>query len=283
MSKPLNHLKIELPIMKFAVHEKEKPNVKKFPSSDYDLAKKFSKRMTEELPDFVKAVVLFGSAAKKIDSYKSNDIDILIIINDLTMIMSEEVVQTYRVITERTASSISKRFHITTLKMSTFWEYIRNGDPIAINMLREGVVLHDAGFFEPVQQLLFQGRIRPSKESIWVYFSRAPNTIHNADWHILQASLDLYWAVTDAAHAALMKVGEMPPSPKHLPKLVSEKLVRTGMVPSKCSDTIEFFYELAKKIQHRDLQTVEGKQYDSWKKDAKEFLKAMETVVEARP
>ncbi len=269
--------------MEFKVHTKKHPNVPKYPSTDYDFAKKFSDMLHKELGDFAKAIVLFGSTAREEKPlYGERDIDVLIIINDLTLIMSNEVVQAYRVITERTASKVSKRLHITTLKMTSFWEYIRNGDPIAINMLRDGVPLFDAGFFEPVQQLLFQGRIRPSKESIWTYFARAPATIHNADWHVLQATLDLYWAVVDSAHAALMKVGEVPPTPGHIAELIEKRLVKAGHVSQKYADMMDAFFKLQKKIIHRELQVLSGKEFDNYKKQAEDFVKIMQKVVEQK-
>ncbi len=269
--------------MQFKVHRKEHPNVPKYQSTDYDFAKRFAEEMHKELADFVKAVILFGSTAREEKPlYGERDIDILVIINDLTLIMSNEVIQAYRVITENVASKTSKRLHITTLKMTSFWDYTRNGDPIAINMLRDGVPLYDAGFFEPVQQLLFQGRIRPTKESIWTYFARAPATIHNADWHILQATLDLYWAVVDSAHAALMKVGEVPPTPGHIAELIEKKLVKPGYVSSKYSSMMDMFYKLQKKIIHREIQLVLGKEFDNYKTQAEDFVKVMQKVVEQK-
>lgn len=267
--------------MRFTVHEKKHPNIIKYPSGDFDFGRKFADEMHKELGEFVKAIVLFGSTARdEKPLFGTRDIDVLVIINDLTLILSKEVVQSYRVITENIASKISRRLHITTLKVTTFWEYVRNGDPIAINMLRDGVPLYDAGFFQPVQHLLFQGRIRPSKESIWTYFARAPATIHNADWHVLQATIDLYWAVVDSAHAALMKLGEVPPTPAHIADLLRERLVKEQMLPAKYADMMDFFYKLQKKIVHREVQQVTGKEYDKYKADAQDFVKVMQKIVE---
>jgi len=274
---PLLH---ELP-MQFTVHSKKHPNIPKYHSEDYTLAKKFADAMHKELADFLKAAVLFGSAARNEKPlYGERDIDILIIINDLTIILSNEVVQAYRVITENIATHVSRRLHITTLKLTTFWEHIRNGDPIAINMLRDGVPLYDVGFFEPAQQLLFQGRIRPSKESIWTYFARAPATITNANWHVLQATLDLYWAVVDSAHAALMKMGEVPPTPGHVAELIDKRLVKTGYVPKKYAHTMDTFYTIQKKITNRQIQNLTGKQFDQYRREAEDFVKTMQSVVE---
>lgn len=268
--------------MDFNIKEREHPNIRNYSGDDYKIAKKFADQMQKELGDFLKAAILFGSTARKEKPLYERDIDVLMLINDLTLVLSPEVVQAYRVITERTASDISKRLHITTMKLTNFWEYVRNGDPLAVNMLRDGMPLHDVGIFEPMQMLLFQGRIRPTKESIYVYFARAPATLVNADWHILQATLDLYWAVVDAAHAALMKVGEVPPTPSHIAKMIYEKLVKKKLASKRAADTMDFFYTLSKKITHRETQKILGKEYDQYKEEAKAFVKEMEKVIEGR-
>ena len=59
------------------------------------------------------------------------------------------------------------------MRFTSFWEYIRNGDPVGINILRDGVAIIDTGFFDPLQALLKKGRIRPTSESIWTYIDEA--------------------------------------------------------------------------------------------------------------
>lgn len=269
--------------MDFKVKSRPHPNIPKYHSDDFEAARKFTDLMEKELGPFLKASILFGSVARNEKSQLGErDIDVLIIINDLTAILSEEVIQSYRVITENLASRVSSRLHITTLKLTTFWEYVRNGDPIALNMLRDGVPLYDSGFFEPVQHLLFQGKIRPSKESVWLYFARAPATLNNAKGQILQATLDLYWAVVDSAHAALMHHGEVPPTPAHLPEMIERKLVRTGLVKQKSVETMKFFYDMQKRITHRQIAEISGRQFDDYRAQAEEFVKTMQSVVERR-
>lgn len=268
--------------MEFQIKERKHHNARKYNPDDFEIARKFSDRIHAELKDFLKAVVLFGSAARQSPAGFERDIDILLVVNDLTRIMSPEVVEAYRIITHRVASNTSRRLHITTLKMTAFWEYIKNGDPIAVNILRDGVPIYDTGFFEPVQVLLHQGRIRPTEESIWTYWTRAPATLLNSKWHVLQATLDLYWAVIDSAHAALMRMGEVPPSPAHVSDMISKVLVSRRLVPSRCAKTMEFFYDLSKKITHRQLQSVSGKQFDFYYHEATEFCNQMEKVIQRK-
>lgn len=269
--------------MEFETRERGHPNIRSYTADDYKLARTFAEKMQKELQGgFLKAAVLFGSTARREKTFHEPDIDILLIINDLTMILSPEVVEAYRVITANTASKVCKRLHITTFKLTSFWDYLRNGDPVAVNILRDGVPLYDAGFFEPAQALLFQGRIRPTKESVWTYFTRAPNTLKSAEWHVLQGALDLYWAVIDSAHAALMHYGEVPPSPAHVADMIYEKLVKRKLCSRREADTMEFFYELSKKITHNELHDISGKEFDSHLVRAKEFVDIMRRIISGR-
>jgi len=268
--------------MEFKIKQRKHHNMPKYKSEDYKTAERFSERLHKELGDFLKAVVLFGSAGRGEKTPYEKDIDIMIVVNDLTIVVSPEVIEAYRIITERVAAGTSRRLHITTLKMSAFWDYVRGGDPIAINMLRDGLPLYDTGFFFFLQVLLFQGRIRPTEESIWVYFSRAPTTLLNSRWHVLQATLDLYWAVIDAAHAALMRLGEVPPAPSKIAHLMAEKMVKTGLVPRKYAQTMDKFYMLSKNITHRKIQDIKGEQYDRYYREANEFVSKMQHIIERK-
>lgn len=269
--------------MEFKIEPVERFKVKQYPEEDYRIASDFAKKVYKEFGAFIKAIVLFGSAARRKGTEKS-DVDVLVVVNDLTLTLSPEVVETYRVIMEKMISGEpTGRVHLTTLRFTNFWEFAMNGDPIVINILRDGIALLDTGFFDPLQALLFQGRIRPSYESIWTYQSRANNTIHNSKWHILQATLDLYWAVIDSAHAALMKIGEIPPSPTHVADMLREKLMlEKKLIGSKEVDTMQMFFELSKKIVKREIKEVSGSQFDDYHKRASHFVQIMKAIVEMK-
>ncbi len=266
--------------MKFSIRAKEKAYMPTYPKEDLDIAIKFSKECFKEFGKFVKAIVLFGSYARQ--AKKTADIDILVIVDDITMIISHEVIDAYRIITEKLVQKISPKLHITTLRLTSFWEYIRASDPIAINILRDGIALLDSGFFEPFQILLKQGRIRPTPEAVWTYFVKAPTTLHNSKWHILQATLDLYWACIDSAHAALMKIGEVPPTPEHVADMLYDKLVVKGLLENKYVSIMRNFYKLGKMIVHKEITDVSGSEYEKYRKEAEEFVERMKEIVEAK-
>jgi len=266
--------------MEFKIPKKEHWNINKYSAEEHGLARKLSDQLVKEMPGLLSSVVLFGSSARGEKTKHEKDIDMLLIVNDVSIVLSPEVSETFRVIVENISSKISRRFHINTLKLSNFWDYVRVGDPIGINMLRDGVPLFDVGIFEPAQQLLFQGRIRPTKESVWIYWARAPNTIQNAQWHVLQALVDLYWAAIDAAHAALMRIGEIPPTPSHVPDMLKEKFVNTKLLDKKYVDIMRNLHKSAKMIAHRELTKVSGDAFDRYLKDTQDFVKEMKKIIE---
>lgn len=264
--------------MKVEIDKKINPNLELYRKEDLDIAYGFTKDMHKELGTFLKAVVLFGSSARRKRKPES-DLDIMIVVDDLSLNFSQELVEAYRIIVQKMIAKNSTRLHITSLRFSSFWEYVRNGDPIAVNILRDGLALIDTGFFEPLQILLRKGRIRPTEESIWNYYTRAPNTLHNAKWHILQGTTDLYWAVIDAAHAALMKHGSIPPSPDHVADLLQEKLVKHKLLEQKYVTIMRNFYRLSKMITHREINEIKGQEFDRYYQDAHEFVDRMRRFI----
>ncbi|MEA3378436.1 MAG: nucleotidyltransferase domain-containing protein [Nanoarchaeota archaeon] len=268
--------------MKFKQTKNIRKKQLKLKEDEFKTARIFAKAIYKEFNDFIKAVVLFGSIAKKNES-KNGDIDILVIIDDVRLKMSEELIQTYRIILEKTVAKIdSKRLHIQSMKFTNFWEYVRAGDPVAINILRYGVALIDTGFFDPLQALLDEGRIRPSDESIYTYFVMAPTSINNAKQHLLSAMVDLYWGVIDAAHAALMKHGEIPPSPDHVADLMEKTLIKDKIISKKSTNTMREFYKIFKEIVHRDIKEIKGQEYDKYKKKAEEFVKEIKKYIDKK-
>lgn len=264
--------------MKFEVDHRFPPAVTLYPHENLQTAREFAKKINAEFGALVKACILFGESARSLG--EGRDIDILIVIDDVSIVFSPELVQTYRILLEKIVASTSKKLHVMSLKLTTFWEYARAGEPVMMNIVRDGVALIDYGFFDPLQLLLRQGRIRPSPEAIWNYLVRAPATLSNSEWHLLQAILDLYWAVIDSAHAAVMSVGSVPPSPQQMSELIREKLVKPGIVASKYAEWMDTFFKLSKKIVHRELVSISGGEYDKYRVMAKEFVSVMRAVVQ---
>jgi uncharacterized protein (UPF0332 family)/predicted nucleotidyltransferase len=277
--------------MKFDIRNKNiNHHHSKYHKNEIDIARDFTKIIYKEFGTFLKSVVLFGSAAKSSNPHPANspthknkkvdDIDILVIVNDLTMSLTPEASETYKIIMEKSIMKVSDKVHLTTLTFTKFWDLIRNGDPVAINILRDGFALIDTGVFEPLQALLYQGKIRPTWESIWSYYSRAPITLENSRWHIRQAVIDLYWAVIDSAHAALMRIGEIPPSPSHVADLMDKSMRKKGLIEKRYVTIMRNFADLSKKIIRHDIKDISGSEYERHYKDAKDFVEVMKRIID---
>ena len=264
--------------MDFDVHKRSNGNKKNFSSSNIDIGYKFAKEISKELKDLVKSIVIFGSAARKMQD--TNDIDILLIVDDVAINFGQELAQTYRIIVQQTVAKVSTKIHVTSMKFTSFWEYVRQGDPIAINILRDGYALLDTGFFDPLQLLLYQGRIRPSSEALWAYYNRAPRTLLTSKARILDACVDLYWAVIDSAHAALMSVDAIPPSPEHVAEYLESHLAKKGLIDKNLPFTMRKFYKLSKEISTRSVHEVSGAQFDKYLKEASDFVDAMRSFID---
>ena len=265
--------------MEFRIQRRENENIHRYPTADLKTAQRFSQLLKNELGDFLLAAVVFGSTARR-DTTKKSDIDVLVISDDTTFQINDALIEGYRIIVEKTIGKISPKLHITSMTYTSFWEYAKAGDPVVVNILRDGVALIDSGFFEPLQRLLKQGRIRPSEESVWRYFGRAPKTLLNSRWHLLQATLDLYWAVIDSAHAALMRKNQIPPTPDHVAEMLNKIYVKHKKLEKKYVETMDKFYKLSKAITHRELKSITGPEYEKLYHEADNFVKRMRKLVE---
>ncbi len=266
--------------MKFDIHRRGQKNLSRYINEDVETVRKFARILYKEFGEFIRALVLFGSAVKN-PGAKHRDLDVLIIVDDLRFSFSREIVETYRIIVARAIADVAPdRLHVQSMKMTGWWEYVRAGDPVAINVLRYGLAIIDTGFFDPLQALLEQGRIRPTRESIWTYFTLAPASLSRSKDKLLAATIDLYWSAVDSAHAALMVAGETPPSPEHVAEMLEKTLVASGRIKPKYAKTMQELYNLFKQIVHRGIREISGKDYDHYKEKAEEFVSEMKSFIE---
>jgi uncharacterized protein (UPF0332 family) len=192
----------------------------------------------------------------------------------------EELIAWYR---ENLALLIAKQkykkeLHINTVTLTAFWKELKEGDPVAINVLRYGTPLVDhGGFFNPLKILLRRGKIRPTAEAIYIAMQRAPMHLSRSKYAILGAVEGLYWAMVDGAHAALMAAGHTPPSPEHvydmLLKVFGKKLNK------KYVNNFKEMYSVAHSITHGNIKGLRGKELDDLRENAEDFVSEMKKLV----
>ncbi|MFT4310429.1 MAG: nucleotidyltransferase domain-containing protein [Candidatus Woesearchaeota archaeon] len=261
--------------MEFTITRKnhKKKQMKFYEHDELDVAYRFSKVIHKELGHLIKGLVLFGSTAR--GQNNNGDIDILMILDDCTVEWTSVLGETYKIIIEQKIAEVSKRIHVTTLRLTTFWEYIRLGDPMVINMLRDGVAIIDTGFFDPLQIMLKQGKIQPSVESVINYSVRAESTLFNARGHLLSATVDLYWSCVDMAHALLMYHHINPPGPADIADALREHV----KIEKKHIETMRLLYKLYKGIHHRSIDHLSGNQFEHYYALVEQFIKAAQKIM----
>ncbi len=276
------------------VEKKEKKGVSKkkskeksaFPTlglvGEREIASDFALKVYEKFDQMIKSVVLFGSSAKKV-STPDSDIDIVIIIDDVSVVWDQELIAWYR---EELGKLIQvnpyrKSLHINSVKLSTWWDDMMRGDPVVINILRYGDALIDfGGFFNPLRVLLKQGKIRSTPESIYTLLERAPTHMTRARQSMLAVVDGLYWTMVDSAHAALIAAQIMPSSPEEIPKVLSREFVKIKVLDKKYVTYYEEIHSVAKQIIHGKLTSIRGKDLDEMFVKADEFLREMSKLVD---
>ncbi|MEK6906789.1 MAG: nucleotidyltransferase domain-containing protein [Nanoarchaeota archaeon] len=249
--------------------------------TEHEIAMDFAVKVYKKFDKIIKSVVLFGSIIKQTSS-PGSDIDIIIIIDDVSLKWDQELTAWYReelgkIIKE---NPYKQSLHINTVKLSTWWEDLMRGDPVIINVLRYGEAMIDmAGFFEPLKFLLASGKIKSTPEAIYSCLQRAPMHISRSRAAELGSIEGLYWSMVDSSHAALISAGILPPSPEHIPINLKETFVDKGKLKMNYVVWYRDLLILHKKITHGDIKDVKGEEIDVWQKRAEEFLKVMAQLV----
>ena len=270
---------------KKSVKKKKEPNKTEFPSLqlklESDIAMDFAVKAYEKFDKVVKSIILFGSSVKQTE-VAGSDIDIILILDDATIIWDQELIAWYRQELDKLlrANPYQKNLHLNTIKLSTWWEDLMRGDPVVLNVLRYGESLIDfGGFFEPLKYLLLNGKIKSTPEAIYACLQRAPTHLLRSKAAELNAIEGLYWAMVDSSHAALIAAGINPASPEHVPNDLKEIFVDKGLLRMKYVVWYRDLLILHKKISHGEINELKGVEIDDWQERTQEFVRVMAELV----
>jgi len=246
-----------------------------------DIAMDFALKAYKKFDKIVKSIVLFGSTAKQ-TTVIGSDIDIIILIDDVSINWDQELIAWYREELEKiiNANPYQNSLHINTVKLSSWWEDLMRGDPVVLNILRYGEPMVDmAGFFNPLKSLLIKGKIRSTPEAIYAALQRAPQHIARSRMAELTVIDGLFWSMVDSAHAALIAANVSPASPEHISGDLKEIFVNAGKLDMKYVIWYRDLLVLHKKIAHGETKSLKGVEIDLWQEHAEEFLDAMANLV----
>ncbi len=256
---------------------KKKKEARKKLETDLDIAYDFSGKCYKKFREVIKAIAMFGSAMKNSSTSKS-DIDIIIIIDDCTVNWDEELIAWYRAELSKLLAlqKYTKELHINTVTLTAFWEELRVGEPLVINVLRYGEPLIDiGGFFDPLKVLLAKGRIRPTPEAVFTTMERSGIHLGRANTHILNSVEGFYWAMVDAGHSALMALHVVPPSPEHLAQLLDEHLVKRKVLSREYVEWFEDVRKKAKEVVYGEVTKIKGREIEDLQKKSEDFVQKL--------
>jgi len=244
----------------------------------------YTASILEKFKHYIKAVVIWGSSKTGIGKKRSSDIDVAVIVDDTDvrrMSRPELKERLFQHLLQR-AYPISRRIHPQPYLLSEFLEYVREGNPVIYNVLKDGFVVYDTGFFLPLQRLLGMGNIRPSKECVDKHIAISLDLLDLAKSTLTEKlTYDLEQAVVSSAQAVLMELGYRPPAPREVAKFVEEFLVKKEKLIDEeyvkiAKDVIDFY----KSIEHREKREVSGKEFDEYFDKANRFVKKMIELLE---
>ncbi|MFW6233092.1 MAG: nucleotidyltransferase domain-containing protein, partial [Nanoarchaeota archaeon] len=138
------------------------------PKREKEIAEDFSIKIYQKFNKMIKSIILFGSQAKN-TAVSGSDIDLIIVVDDAAIKWDEELVSWYREELEKLVkqNKYDYELHLSTIRLTTWWEDLMRGDPTLINVIRYGEEIIDfGGFFRPLRFLLLNGKIRPTSEAI---------------------------------------------------------------------------------------------------------------------
>lgn len=237
----------------------------------------FIEAVSGKFGTFIKAVAVFGSFARQ-KTKDASDIDILVIVDDSFGPMDKALFAAFKGEMHKLTGRFPE-FHVNTVTISQFWDSARRGDPLAIQVLRDGVALVDQGFFAPLQRLLVQGKIKPTEEAINSALSRAFYNVNGYNNALLGAANALYWAAVEAAHAGIMRYGRVPGSPWEVSHLLKETLAKDGVLTNEHVKAYEEVFALEKGISKGEVNHVEPAELEKLHARIVEFVTKIDSWV----
>ncbi|MBI5880847.1 hypothetical protein HZB90_01825 [archaeon] len=257
--------------------EREKlHNIEHVNSMHYEAVGRLCESLRKKYPSMIASLLI-----KRPES-GADASEIIVVVDDFNSTVLDQTVDDIKVSASELAYSSRLRLRCDAILASSLWEGFNSREEAIMQLVRGTLVVYDNGFFIPLQELLVTGKVRPSKESVKVYFVKSERSIKSSSEHVSKAVLDLYWAVTDSAHAAVMVAGITPPSPKELAETLKRELVARNLVHKRCGDIVDRFYDVAKKVMHKEIFEISGREFDSYFSDADFFIKEMDDFVKTQ-
>ncbi|HLE07617.1 MAG TPA: nucleotidyltransferase domain-containing protein [archaeon] len=244
--------------------------------------KEISEDLLKEFPGAIKAIWVYGSAARG-TAKPTSDIDMMVLLDDVQKEISSGIIEMIDgrllELTKKMQKEKKVNFHAQApKKLSDWWDLLRSGEPWVFTSMRDAIPIYDpSGYIEPIQRLLSAGRMHGTWERSHMLIERAPFRLQSArKIFIEEITADLLSAMVDSSHAVLMYAGTAPPSAPQIGAEMRRQFCEKNLLEPGFPELYEDFFETVKKIEHGEMTKVSGKELDKWIGRTKAFIIRME-------
>ncbi|MFB6241636.1 MAG: nucleotidyltransferase domain-containing protein [Candidatus Nanosalina sp.] len=246
-----------------------------------EAVEEFSDKLKEKLGDKVKVVAVWGSVPQGEHSVES-DIDTLVILDDTKLKgdVPEDAKKKIRKKVTSLAKDTDDRITIQYFPFLTeFWNSLRKGEPLAIEAVRNGEPVYDAGIFMPAKRLLERGKISGTRESVKKRLKTAAAGYKKAEKN-MRSSIPhkLEQVMANAGQAPIMLVGKTPPGKEKVPGVLEEMFVEKDLLEEEYIDIAEDLVEFGDKGE-KSPEEVTGQMVEEHLEKADKFVKRMHKLV----
>lgn len=246
-----------------------------------ELVKRFTNIVKEKFQPYVSAVIVFGSFARG-DFKSSSDIDVLVIVDDTSgRGIAPEMKDGMHKKMQGIGAQLDKKLHIQLHLVTEFWDYIRHGDAIFFNFVREGVPVYDSGFFKPIKKLLLSGSVRPTREAVWKQMDGATSYLQRVDKYMEWSAERLFRAASWSANGALMTLDIPPARPKEISDQIRDNFVKPGLLEEEYVKNYEEIFKIHKDIEHNVAEKMTPQRIDDLLTKTQAFCDKMKTLSES--
>ncbi|MFB6203028.1 MAG: nucleotidyltransferase domain-containing protein [Candidatus Nanohaloarchaea archaeon] len=261
--------------------DKMKEMRKKSQERRMEAVEEFSEKLQEKLGDKVIVVAVWGSVSKAEHDVES-DIDTLVVLDD-TKLQNDVPDSTKKKIRRKVtklAKDTDERITIQYFPFLTeFWDSLRQGEPLAIEAVRNGEPVYDTGVFMPAKRLLDRGKIAGTQESVKKRLNLAASGFKKAE-NNLRSSIPhkLEQVMANAGQAPIMLTGKAPPGKEKVPELLEEMFVEEDMLEEEYVEKARDIYEFGDRGE-KNPEEVTGEEVEEYLDRTDDFVRRMHKLV----
>lgn len=176
----------------------------------------------------------------------------------------------------------SFKINTETVKLSDYWQSIRDTNIETLSELREAITLYDPeGLVEPIKKIVEEGDIEDTVGAMAERIQESPEKIVDPSQKAKSNALQkLYNSSVEMGQAALLKAGISPPVQKKVPENMRKHLVNeTHLIAEHDVKTIQNVIKTWKDYEHGQKESLQSKELEELNKELLEVAEDIEGLV----